>query len=58
MILTVEKKIRGGLYDSIYRYEKHIINTWKILIKIKNRYSFKIGMHIICTVVQCHKSLH
>ena len=28
----VEKCISGGVYHSIYRY----LNTWKIMIKIKN----------------------
>ena len=38
-LLMVEKDIRGGICNSIYRYAKANNNYMKIMIKIKNRRS-------------------
>ena len=40
MLLMVEKGIRGGICPPICQY----VNTGKIMIKIKNRHIFNIGM--------------
>ena len=40
MLLMVEKGIRGGICPPICQYA----NTGKIMIKIKNRHIFNIGM--------------
>ena len=42
MLLMVKKGIRGGICHSFYRYA--ITITGKIMIKIKNRHIFNIGM--------------
>ena len=36
--------------------QKLIINTWKIMIKTKNRQIFNIEMQIFYMVEQCHES--
>ena len=36
MLLMLEKGIREGIRQSVYRYKKITTNTWKIMIKIKN----------------------
>ena len=38
MLLMVEKDIRGGILTLFINMQKLIINTWKNIIKIKNRY--------------------
>ena len=43
-LLMVEKGIRGGRCHSIYQYAKANKDTWKIMIKIKNRHIFNIGI--------------
>ena len=42
MLLMVEKDVRGGARHSIYKYAKS--NNKYIMIKIKNRHIFNIGM--------------
>ena len=42
MLLMVGKGIRGGIFHSIYQYAKAY--RYKIMIKIKDRYIFNIGM--------------
>ena len=44
MLLMVEKCIRGGRCHSVYWYEKANNNTRNIMMKIKNRHIFNIGM--------------
>ena len=44
MSVMVEKGIRGGLCQSIIDMQKLITNTSKIMIKIKNRHNFNVGM--------------
>ena len=47
MLLMVEKRIRGRICHSIYRYAKannRYMDNWTIKIKIKNRQLFNIGM--------------
>ena len=44
MLLVVEEGVRGGIYHSIYRMQMLITNTLNIMIKIKNRHIFNIGM--------------
>ena len=44
MLLMVEKGIRWGTCHSIYRYAKANVNTWKIMINIKNHHIFNIGI--------------
>ena len=44
MLLMVKKRIRGWICHSIYRYAKANNNTWKTMIKIKNRHIFDIRM--------------
>ena len=44
MLLTVEKGTRGGICHSVYRYAKVNNKYMKIVIKMKNRHIFNIGM--------------
>ena len=47
MLLMLEKGIRGGIWHSVYLFidmQKLITNTWKIMIKIKNRHVLNTGM--------------
>ena len=44
MLLMLEKRIRGGICDSINRYGKLIINIWKIMIKIESCHILNIGI--------------
>ena len=43
MLLMAEKGIRGGICVTLFiNIQKLITNTWKIMIKIKNRHIFAI----------------
>ena len=44
MLLMLEKRIRGGVCDSINRYEKLITNIRKIMIKIRSCHILNIGI--------------
>ena len=55
IILMVEKCIRGGICHSIYRYAKANKKYMKIMIKIKYRHMFNIGMEIIYMITQCRQ---
>ena len=42
MLLMVEEGIRGGICHIACLWLKRIINIWKIIIKMKNLYTFNI----------------
>ena len=44
MLLIVKKGIREGISHSIYRLQKLITNTWKIMVKVKKPHIFNTGM--------------
>ena len=47
MLLMVKKGIRGGICHYIYRYAKANNKYRRIIIKIKNRHIFNIGIYIV-----------
>ena len=52
MFLMVEKGIRGGIYHAILRYQKQIINIWKIIIKMKKSHFYNTMILITCMNLQ------
>ena len=44
MLLMVEKDIRGGILTLFINMQKLLINTWKNIINLKNRYILNIDM--------------
>ena len=56
-VINGRKKVLEGKYVTLFiDTQKLITNTWKIIIKIKNRHKFNIGIYIIYMVEQCRKT--
>ena len=56
MLLMVEKGFKRAIGHSFYRYAKtNITKTWNIMIEIKGRHIFNIGMKTIYMDGKCCK---
>ena len=56
MLLMIEKGMEEEYVTLFIDTQNLITNTWKIMIKVKNRHIFNIGMQISCMVGQFRKS--
>ena len=58
MLLMVKKVLEEEYVTLFINMQKQITNTWKIMIKINNRYISNIGTWITYMDWQCHKICH